>query len=119
VIKEGGTLLIETAIHDTEDSVSTLFNFGKDAFFKDDLSTWWAPTLPCLREILRMSFFEMDEGSVTLLRGSPVCRAALRATAVPPSKGVWVRYNLDPAVGHGFGEHIIRQVPPDAPPYSA
>jgi tRNA (mo5U34)-methyltransferase len=126
VIKEAGTLLIETAIHDTEDSVSMLFNFGKDAFYKDDLSTWWAPTLPCLREILRMSYFEMDEGSVTLLRGSspvrrallggsPVCRAALRATAVPPGKGAWVRYNLDPAVGHGFGEHIIRQVLPDAP----
>jgi hypothetical protein len=97
-----------------------LFNFGKDAFFKDDLSTWWAPTLPCLREILRMSLFELDESSVTLLRGSspnrrsllggmPICRAALSATAVPPGKGVWGRYNLDPATGHGFGEHLIGQ----------
>jgi SAM-dependent methyltransferase len=118
VIKEGGTLLIETAIHRAEDSVTMLFNFGSDAFYKEDFSTWWAPTLPCLREVLRMSFFEMDEGTVTLPdESAPVCRVALCATAVRPSKAVGVRYNLDPAVGHGFGEHLIGQLPPDAPPY--
>jgi hypothetical protein len=60
----------------------------------------------------------MDERSVTLSNEStPVCRAALRTTAVRPSKDLGVRYNLDPAVGHGFGEHLIGQLPPDAPPY--
>lgn len=99
-----------------------LFNFGKDAFQKDDFSTWWAPTLPCLREILRMSFFEMDEGSVRFSgESTPVRRVALRATAVAPGNALGnaqgVRYNLDPAVGHGFGEHLIGQLPPDASPY--
>jgi tRNA (mo5U34)-methyltransferase len=118
MIKEGGTLLVETAIHHAEDSVSMRFNFGPDAFYKDDFSTRWARTLPCLREILRMSFFEMDEGTVTLAdETTPVCRAALRATAAPPSKAVGVRYNLDPAVGHEFGVHLIGQLPADAPPY--
>jgi tRNA (mo5U34)-methyltransferase len=119
VIKEAGTLLIETAIHHPNDCVTMLFNFGSDAFYKDDFSTWWAPTLPCLREILRMSFFEMDEGSVITLSdpSTPVCRVTLRATAVRPSNAVGVRYNLDPAVGHGFGEHLIGHLPPDAPPY--
>ena len=118
VIKEGGTLLVETAIHHAEDSVSMRFNFGSDAFYKDDFSTWWAPTLPCLREMLRMSFFQMDESSVTSAdKATPVGRVALRATAVPPSKAFGVRYNLDPAVGHGFGEHLIGQLPPDTPPY--
>jgi len=118
VIKEGGTLLIETAIHHPEDSVTMLFNFGSDAFYKDDFSTWWAPTLPCLRELLRMSFFDMDEEIIILAdKTTPVCRVALRATAVPPAKAVGVRYNLDPAVGHGFGQHLIGQLPPDAPPY--
>jgi tRNA (mo5U34)-methyltransferase len=118
VIKEGGTLLVETAIHHAEDSVSMRFNFGPDAFYKDDFSTWWAPTLPCLREMLRMSFFEMDESSVTSPdKATPVGRVALRATAVAPGKAFGVRYNLDPAVGHGFGEHLIGQLPPDTPPY--
>ncbi len=114
VIKEGGTLLIETAIDHVESSVSMRFNFGSDAFYKEDFTTWWAPTLPCLREILRMSYFEMDEDSVLLLsqESGAVGRVALRATAVLPAQSnPAVRYNLDPAVGHGFGEHLIGRLP--------
>jgi tRNA (mo5U34)-methyltransferase len=114
VMKDGGTLLLETAVHHAEDSVTMRFNFGPGAFYKDDFSTWWAPTLPCLREMLRMSFFEMDEGSVAFYGATePVCRAALRATAVPPSNAVGERYNLDPSFGHGFGERLIGSLPPN------
>ncbi len=111
VLKEGGTLLVETAVSPGE-SVSMQFNSGAGAFY-DDFTTWWAPTLPCLREMLRLSFLELDESSITRA-GDPnsVFRAAIRAKAVSPTNAIGDRYNLDPAYGHGFGERLIDVLPP-------
>jgi len=112
VIKDGGTLLLESAVHRQDDSCTMRFNFGPGAFY-EDFSTWWAPTLSCLREMLRMSLFEMDEASVVMSDNiNPVCRVSLRATARAPRNEVGERYNLDPAFGHGFGEHLIGCLPP-------
>jgi tRNA (mo5U34)-methyltransferase len=115
VIKDGGILLLETALCGNGDSCMMRFNFGPGAFY-NDFTSWWAPTLSCLREMLRTSLFEMDEdGAAFQYTDSPVCRVALRARALPPSNAVGEHYKLDPAFGHGFGEQLIsRLAPPDA-----
>jgi tRNA (mo5U34)-methyltransferase len=102
VIREGGTLLVETAF-DPSDSATMRFN-APDSFYPS-VMTWWAPTLVCLREMLRLSFFELDQQSVALgdQHGS-VARVAFRAVAVRPGDSKEDRYILDPAYGHGFGK---------------
>lgn len=70
VIKTGGILLIETAAVINEDGSFMLFNGvppQKQRIY-DDLTTWWAPTIPCLKEMLRASLFEPIEASVKVLR---------------------------------------------------
>ena len=112
VLKDGGTLLLETAYHRSDDTCSARFNFGPGEFY-DDFTTWWAPTLPCVREMLRMSLFDVDESSIVVLPddGNPVSRVALRATARSPRNEVGEHYNLEPGTGHGFGEHLIGSLP--------
>jgi tRNA (mo5U34)-methyltransferase len=116
VLCDGGTLLLETAIHGADPSCAMHFNAGGKAVY-DDFTTWWAPTLPCLREMLGASLFEIEEerllssGDVT----SPICRIAVRALALPPRSRVAERYLLDPALGHGFGGQLIGRVPYNDP----
>jgi len=116
VLRDGGVLLLETAIHGADTSCAMHFNAGGKAIY-DDFTTWWAPTLPCLREMLRASLFEIEEEQ--LLSSSeatgPIRRIAMQARAVPPRAVVGERYLLDPAFGHGFGEHLIGRVPYNDP----
>jgi tRNA (mo5U34)-methyltransferase len=116
VLCDGGTLLVETAVQSAETGCAMYFNAGGRAIY-DDFSTWWAPTLPCLREMLGVSLFKIEDER--LLSSSeaadPICRIALRARAVPPRTAVGERYLLDPAFGHGFGEHLIGRVPYNDP----
>jgi len=116
VVCDGGTLLLEIAVHGTDTSCAMHFNAGKRAIY-DDFTTWWAPTLPCLREMLAASLFEIEEER--LLSSSdttrPIRRVAARARAVPPRTEIGERYLLDPALGHGFGEHLIGRVPYNDP----
>ncbi len=110
VLKEGGTLLLETAVS-PGDSMTMQLNAGSGAFY-EDFTTWWAPTLPCLREMLRLSFLELEEASVVQAGSSEaVFRAALRAKSVKPTNALGERYNLDPSYGHGFGDHLIGELP--------
>lgn len=116
VLREGGVILLETAVHGTDTSCAMHFNANQKAIY-DDFSTWWAPSIPCLREMLKTSLFEIEEESV-LPSGqddNPIYRMAIRAKAVRPSPKVGERYLLDPAYGHGFGVHLIGQVPYDDP----
>jgi tRNA (mo5U34)-methyltransferase len=69
VLADDGLALIETgAVLDTEESIM-LFNgtgtlSGSDLRIYDDYSTWWAPSVPCLREMLRASLLEPVESSI-------------------------------------------------------
>jgi len=111
VMKAGGTLLLETAADRSVETDTMRFNFGPGAFY-DDFTTWWAPTLTCLREMLRTSLFEMDETSVAWSEpAGAIGRVSLRASAVAPTNAVGQHYNVDPAYGHGFGEHLIGRLP--------
>jgi tRNA (mo5U34)-methyltransferase len=116
VLRDHGTLLLETAIHGADTACAMHFNAGGKAIY-DDFTTWWAPTLPCLREMLRVSLFEIDTERL-LAAGdttSPIQRVVVRARAVPPRMAVGERYLLDPAFGHGFGAHLIGRVPYNDP----
>ena len=116
VLRDGGTLLLETAIHGTDSACVMYFNAGGKALY-DDFTTWWAPTLSCLRELLLASLFEIEEESL-LGDADPsrsIRRLAVRARAVPPRSAIGERYRLDPAFGHGFGEQLIGRVPYNDP----
>jgi len=70
VIKVGGTLLIETAAVVNSDKSFMLFNGvppQKQRIY-DDLTTWWAPTIPCLKELLKSSLFEPIEESIKVIK---------------------------------------------------
>jgi tRNA (mo5U34)-methyltransferase len=112
VLKDGGTLLLETAVSPGE-SMSMRFNAGAGRFY-DSFTTWWAPTLPCLLEMLRLSLFEPEESSIADT-GDPksIFRLALRAKALQPTNSLRDHYILDPAFGHGFGERLIQGLPPN------
>jgi SAM-dependent methyltransferase len=69
VIKSSGSLLIETAIVINEDSPFMLFNGippDKQRIY-DDITTWWAPTLSCLKEMLRASLFLPIDETIRIL----------------------------------------------------
>jgi tRNA (mo5U34)-methyltransferase len=116
VLRDDGTLLLETAIHSADTTCAMHFNAGGRAIY-DDFTTWWVPTLPCLREMLAASLFELEAENL-LAPGdatNPVGRIAVVARAVPPRNKVGERYLLDPAFGHGFGERLIGRVPYNDP----
>jgi SAM-dependent methyltransferase len=116
VLRDGGVILLETAVHGTDPSCSMHFNTDQKAIY-DDFSTWWAPTIPCLREMLKTSLFEIEDEQV-LSSGqddNPIYRMSIRAKAVAPRPKVGERYLLDPAYAHGFGDQLIARVPYDDP----
>jgi SAM-dependent methyltransferase len=60
VMRIGGYLLMETAVVINEEDSFMLYNGvppDKQRIY-EDITTWWAPTLPCLKEMLRASLFE-------------------------------------------------------------
>jgi tRNA (mo5U34)-methyltransferase len=113
VLKDGGTLLLETACVPGEGH-ALVFNANRSLY--DDITTWWLPTLPCLHDMLRSSLFEVEDGSASVLIQSPsTLRVALRATARPPRDGAEERYLVDPTFGFGFGEALSAKARPGGP----
>ncbi|QDU63600.1 tRNA (mo5U34)-methyltransferase [Planctomycetes bacterium Pan216] len=112
VLRTGGTLLLETAFHQTEDRASMWFNAGRSEIYPD-YSTWWAPSLRCLKEMLETSLFEVDDSSIRFVDvDGPAGRVALRAKARAPERSVAEHYTIDPAFNHGFGDEVARLIPP-------
>jgi tRNA (mo5U34)-methyltransferase len=95
VMNPGGLLLIETAVVADDSASYMLFNGvppDRQRIYKSP-TTWWAPTITCLLEILRASLFRPLEDSMTttepyregehsLQRAALVCEA-VGAEAVP------------------------------------
>ncbi len=88
VIRTGGELLLETAAVANDDRSALYFNGvpPDPARIYDDRTTWWAPTIPCLKEMARAALFEPLEqtlsttppyqrGDLWLCRVAMVCRA--------------------------------------------
>lgn len=73
VIRTGGYLLIETAAVINEESSCMIFNGvppNKQRIYADT-TTWWAPTITCLKEMLRSTLFEPIEDSIRILDLNP------------------------------------------------
>jgi tRNA (mo5U34)-methyltransferase len=81
VIKTGGYLLIETGAVINEKRSFMAFNgvtpqSPNGGRIYNDATTWWAPTVPCLKEMLQATLFEpieetvhiLDDGIMKLLR---------------------------------------------------
>lgn len=103
VIKPGGYLMIETAAVVNETDSFMLFNGippAKPRIY-EDATTWWAPTILCLKELLRATLFEPVEESIQILGQQsfndrikstfktmsikhPISRVSLVAKAVAP-----------------------------------
>lgn len=69
VIRTGGDLLIETAVVVDDNDSFMLFNGipPDNQRIYQDMTTWWAPTLSCLKEMLKASLFEPIEETVHVL----------------------------------------------------
>jgi tRNA (mo5U34)-methyltransferase len=96
VIRLGGHFLIETVVVADENASYMLFNGvpPEEMRIYQDVTTWWAPTIKCLLEILRASLFQPLTETMTttppysqhghsLQRAAVVCRA-VGAESVPP-----------------------------------
>lgn len=74
VIRTGGYILLETAAAVDEHGSFMVFNgtppneADRRGRIYSDVTTWWAPTLPCLKEMLRACMFEPIEETVHVLR---------------------------------------------------
>jgi tRNA (mo5U34)-methyltransferase len=89
VMKEGGILLFETAVVANVEQPIMLFNGTppNNKHIYDDITTWWAPAVPCLKAMLKANLFEVDESSIKLLHqqtidGLDISRAAMTARAI-------------------------------------
>jgi len=68
-LRTGGYLLVETGAVVNDDSSYMLFNGvppDKQRIY-DDVTTWWAPTITCLKEMLRASLFEPIDATISIL----------------------------------------------------
>lgn len=85
VMKGGGTLLIETAYH-TGDSATMLFQGVRrkeGRIYAEDFTTWWAPSLSCLYEMLSTALFEPMDGSCHTTPFGEISRVSLACRALP------------------------------------
>lgn len=79
VLRDGGYLLIETAAVVNHDAAFMLFNGvppDRPRIY-DDITTWWAPTIPCLRDMLRAALFEPLDDTIHVLSHSSVASSAV------------------------------------------
>lgn len=115
VLRTGGRLLLEgEVILDRTDSSLVFNGLPNTSRIRDNVTVWWSPTLPCLHEMLRASFFEPDLSTESVIEFDvPVStpgqlgafdetshlrrgRVALWATAIEPGTPVtkWEREML-------------------------
>lgn len=66
-LKPGGTLLIETnVITDSEESYMMYNGIPFTHRLSENYSVWWAPTVNCLKEMLKATLFDPDETSISI-----------------------------------------------------
>ena len=106
VLEPGGVLLLETAV--LPDEQEPVMRWGYRAIYEEDPSSWNALSLPCLRDLLTTSYFEV-ELCETFLRQGRVGRGYARARAV-------TRLDPDP---HIVPDHFLKDVAASAPPVPA
>jgi SAM-dependent methyltransferase len=116
VLAPGGKMLLETAAIIDETNSHMAYNHdGSDQFrlYTADMTTWWVPTIKCLRDMLRSSMFDVVEGTVSQW-GLPgeVGRIALVAVPAdraesPVLRGELAKLDRNP----GLLPHVFRARP--------
>lgn len=87
MLRDDGHLLLETACDVVSPGLFMRLNRGASVFYERDAASYWAPTLPCLFELLRSCFFEPSELTIQTLGHSPVDRVSLVCSVLPFSLG--------------------------------
>ena len=121
VMRTGGNLLLETAVILEPEGSVLVFNAYPKARIYDDMTTWWAPTITCLKEILVASLFRPLDDSLQILdaahfdalqRIKQAARIVLNgpgARAVKVSRACLVAEALDPKdVDHELARELRR-----------
>lgn len=86
LVKDNGKLLIETACLLNEDRSVMQYNTLTPKIY-GDITTWWAPSINCLRDMLETSMFEVQLETVSIARfDNQIGRVALVARAVPANE---------------------------------
>ena len=84
ILKDGGKLLFESAAMMNEPRNVMAFNPYPRWQIYDDVTTWWAPSVPCLKELLDRSLFGVDDSEVSVIeQHNGFGRVALIATSKP------------------------------------
>jgi len=91
MLKPTGKILLETACVLDDENSYMLFNGrpqkGSDAPWAriyEDQTTWWAPTILCIRELLAAALFTVDAGSIQTIKNTEkIGRVCLTASAMP------------------------------------
>lgn len=107
VVKEDGVVLFETACLRSRKPMM-YFNTGGDLFYRD-VTTWWAPSLACLKAMCRGSLLEVVPGSVPWRfrisgLGRRIGRVGFLAKPVPPGR-------VDPRYLESIRSHYPRPLP--------
>jgi tRNA (mo5U34)-methyltransferase len=100
VLKEGGLMIVEGPAIESERAFAT---FSARTWFAEDPTNWWVPSMPCLREWLECTFFDVvtEMSANRDMAGLPApappvprglrglvraARRAAEATAPPPER---------------------------------
>lgn len=86
VMKDNAWLIIETACLPYEKEPVMLFNPRGKWRVYDDVTTWWAPSVQCLQEMLKGSLFDPQGYSIVEFDGSDIGRICMIARAQPFSE---------------------------------
>jgi len=85
VLQTGGHLLIETAAVIDENGSFMVFNgdppdkSDPEGRIYRDRTTWWAPTIPCLKEMLQATLFEPIEETIHIVQKDSSLRNKIKA----------------------------------------
>ncbi|MGD0900128.1 MAG: DUF1698 domain-containing protein, partial [Thermoguttaceae bacterium] len=105
LLRNGGLMLVETAVAPGDDSALCFNNHGR--FYWDPAqANYWLPTLPCLDAMLRCARLSPLDG---VWIDDPVARFGVVCRAVPhvPDDHPWMQAQMDGgAVAANYGEFI-------------
>jgi len=87
VIKDGGKLLFETACAMNSEETTLLFNdiVGTEGRIFKDSTTWWAPTIPCMLQLLKTALFNPLSFTVLASPDAKIGRLCAVCDAIPIS----------------------------------
>jgi tRNA (mo5U34)-methyltransferase len=88
MLRRGGLMLLETGAFLDNDRSAMLFNIsrGRGPRIYEDPTTWWLPTILCVKEMLNASLFRVREETVRILPWGKHGRLCLVAEAIGPDE---------------------------------